>query len=54
MDLRSGFGVLHLTNGEKYTGNFRSDKIHGYGTFYTMSGEIINGYWENEILIKLL
>jgi len=30
---KEGFGLLHLSNGEKYTGSFVEDQVHGYGAF---------------------
>lgn len=34
MDKKDGFGILYLTNGEKYSGTFVNDTVNGYGLFY--------------------
>ena len=52
MDKKDGFGMLYLTNGEKYAGNFIDDLISGYGTYYKMDGSSISGYWDDNILLK--
>lgn len=46
----SGKGVLTLTNGERFDGTFEDGTIEGPGQFYTLSGEIISGYWKDGIL----
>jgi hypothetical protein len=35
---KNGFGVLYLTNGEKYVGSFKDDFLHGYGAFTKQDG----------------
>ena len=42
------FGTLILS-GDKYTGEFRDNKRHGYGTYTFLSGESYTGYWENDM-----
>lgn len=46
----SGKGELMLTNGEKFVGQFEEGRIQGEGIFYTLSGEIISGKWNDNIL----
>lgn len=38
MDKKDGFGILYLSNGERYAGNFSNDLVSGYGTFYKIDG----------------
>lgn len=33
MDKKEGFGVLYMSNGDKYSGCFVGDNVHGYGTY---------------------
>jgi hypothetical protein len=43
-----------LANGEKFTGSFRDDVVHGYGAFAKLDGVTVNGYWENGILSRVI
>lgn len=52
MSRKHGFGVLYLTNGEKYTGSFKENYVHGYGAFTKLDGQTVNGYWEYSSLIR--
>ena len=38
---KEGFGTFSLSNGEKYIGGFKNDKVHGQGTYYQKDGKII-------------
>ena len=40
-----GKGILLLTNGEKYEGEFYDGMVHGQGVFTTILGEEISGSW---------
>ena len=52
MDKKNSFGILYLTNGEKFAGNFKEDQAYGYGTYHRSDNEMISGYWENNIFIR--
>lgn len=45
-----GFGVLFLTNGEKYEGEFNDGMIDGEGVFYSQDNDILRGVWSDGIL----
>ena len=47
-------GTLFFSNGEKFSGNFERDVIHGKGKFHTMDDKIIQGIWNNYILIDVI
>jgi hypothetical protein len=50
-DSKHGKGKIRLTNGEVFEGNFVYDSIEGHGIFYTNSGEVINGFWKDNMLV---
>ena len=39
----NGSGVLFLTNGEKYVGQFKDGMIDGKGEFTTTDGSLVKG-----------
>lgn len=43
-------GTYTWANGDKYTGEWKNDKRHGFGTQVTSSGNVITGYWEEDVL----
>jgi len=49
VDNKEGYGLMYLSNGEKYIGEFKNDKVCGEGNFYAKNGTIINGRWENNV-----
>lgn len=52
--MKSGYGILYLTNSEKFACTFVNDKATGYGTFYRKDGITISGYWESNKLQRNL
>ena len=50
-DRKHGWGILTLSNNERYEGQFKNDSLDGYGTFFTMNGSQIAGVWKNGKLI---
>lgn len=42
-DDKFGKGVLLLSNGEKYEGDFRNDMIEGRGVFHMLDGSKVHG-----------
>ena len=51
-DLKCGRGVLFLTNGEYYDGQFKEDYADGEGSYHRMNGEVVKGRWNKNILIE--
>ena len=45
-----GKGTLTLTNGERFDGTFEDGTIEGEGTYYTVDGNLIHGYWKDGVL----
>ena len=43
-----GEGIMYLTNGEKFEGNFFNGMIHGRGKF--IGDHIITGFWAEAVL----
>ena len=53
-DNKEGSGVLVLSNGENYQGEFREDMVHGIGHFHTMNRGAVKGeWWENKLAKQL-
>mgnify|MGYP000846909370 CR=1 FL=1 len=50
-DVKSGSGVLYLSNGEQFDGYFKDDMIHGRGTYTKVNGQRITGEWQNNRMI---
>jgi len=44
-DCTNGYGVYAFESGEKYEGNWSSDKRNGQGTNYYASGSVYTGQW---------
>jgi hypothetical protein len=53
-DSKTGKGVLYLSNGEYFEGNFLNDTAQGEGVYTTMTGKKIRGIWGMNILEKQL
>ena len=49
--LKSGIGYLYFKNGDVFLGEFKDDKIHGFGVF-RFDDEKILGIWENNVFVK--
>ena len=52
-DSKEGTGILLLTNGEVFEGQFSSDMVHGDGSFKRINGNLIKGCWEEGKLKKI-
>ena len=50
--MQEGFGVLYLTNGERFEGCFANDYVHGSGKYYKMDNTSVEGIWKENIQIK--
>jgi hypothetical protein len=44
--LRNGVGLLKLTNGEQYEGQFQQDIPNGEGVYVMSNGEKVKGTWK--------
>ncbi|CAK68131.1 unnamed protein product (macronuclear) [Paramecium tetraurelia] len=51
MDNKEGQGSLHLTNGERFVGQFERDLINGRGVFYRRDGKMMEGRWVDNKLV---
>jgi hypothetical protein len=46
----NGLGVLKLSDGSNYFGEFKMDVFHGEGRFEHADGRIYEGHWENNVM----
>ena len=44
-----GYGILKLSDGSCYTGNFKDSKFHGFGSYILSSGSWYLGEWKNGV-----
>lgn len=51
-DVRSGSGLIKLSNGEEYEGAFSDDQIDGPGKFSREDGQTVEGVWKANRLQK--
>ena len=42
------FGTLTFASGDKYVGEYKDDKYHGYGTYTFADGSKYKGYYMND------
>ena len=47
LPISNGIGIEKYPNGDKYTGHWKNNQIHGYGVFEWINGEIYRGQWNN-------
>ena len=47
LPIPNGIGTIKYSNGDKYTGHWKNNQIHGYGVFEWINGEIYRGQWKN-------
>ena len=45
----AGTGVMQYEGGEKYSGEFKDSKRHGYGTLTSATGKRYEGEWVNDL-----
>ena len=43
--VRDGFGTLNLSNGGKFSGNWKNGLVNGIGTYINKKGDKIQGEW---------
>jgi hypothetical protein len=53
-DTKEGRGMIKLSNGELFEGDFHNDRIQGFGKFHTIDGGTIEGIWRESRLIKII
>ena len=51
-DMKTGKGILYLSNGERYEGEFESDSVHGEGIFMNRKGERVPGRWSSNHMLR--
>ena len=39
---------IHITNGDKYEGEWKDDKMHGHGTYTFHDGDKYEGEWKDD------
>ncbi len=49
-DKKDGQGVMTLSNGEYYIGQFKKNMVYGKGKFTKKNGSSVLGVWEKNIL----
>jgi antitoxin component YwqK of YwqJK toxin-antitoxin module len=40
--------VEQFPNGERFEGQYRRDKMHGWGTHYFPDGRVVSGTWQGD------
>lgn len=49
-DNKDGFGVLYLSNGDRFEGHFKEDTVHGSGRYICVNNETLFGeWWQNRL-----
>lgn len=48
--MKHGWGVLYLSNGEYFEGEFKNDFADGKGTFFTRTGAQVRGLWRCNLM----
>jgi hypothetical protein len=41
--IKQGYGILQMDNGDLYKGEFKGDKYHGKGVYFSENGDIFDG-----------
>jgi hypothetical protein len=47
-----GYGSITYAKGDKYEGNFKNEKRHGYGIYIYKDGSKDEGIWHKNELVK--
>lgn len=53
-DVSSGYGIYRFYDGKVYAGRFENGKKHGRGALTKVNGDLLEGDWENDILVKII
>lgn len=48
-----GYGLLLLTNGDRFEGYFNDGIINGEGVYYTQDNNEVKGMWNEGVLIEV-
>jgi hypothetical protein len=54
MDIREGFGIVKLSNGDSIEGNWEFNCLHGQADYKRHDGSVIKGFWKNNRLEKII
>lgn len=54
MDIREGFGVVKLSNGDAIEGHWDCNSLNGQADYKRHDGTIIKGVWKNNRLEKII
>lgn len=47
--MKNGHGILYFKDGGHYEGEWKDDKMHGFGKLYYENGKIAyEGHWDND------
>lgn len=49
---KTGFGVVTISNGDKYVGHFVEDTVDGEGSYSRLNGRTIVGKWKKNKLVS--
>ena len=50
-DNKEGYGVMYLSNGDRFEGNFKDDMVHGQGVYICANGQRFGGeWWDNKLV----
>ena len=47
-----GKGTYIWSNGDRYDGEFKFNKMDGFGIFTYQNGKVIEGFWKEDNLVK--
>lgn len=53
-DVFNGYGIFRYYDGKVHVGRFENGKKHGRGELSKVNGEIVEGDWENDTLVKII
>jgi len=48
--MKHGWGLLYLSNGEYFEGDFKNEYADGIGTFVMRNGKEVRGRWQSNIM----
>ena len=54
MDVREGFGIVKLSNGDSIGGHWSNNSLNGEAEYKRHDGKLIKGVWKNNRLEKIL
>jgi hypothetical protein len=54
MDVREGFGIVKLSNGDSIRGNWEQNSLNGQAEYRRHDGQVITGVWKCNRLERIL